>query len=997
MARCASKSTLDTYLQLTANNYRDRLMITITNEPWMLELPDTVPCPKCRVVLCRHAGCNDFLCTCGHSFQFKSATWPTRKQLQSEMDALAYKAQWHAAFELGTCLRSAIIAGNVSMVQTLVDDHPELLRLGCGSSALFPADVAFQHSRDGCAHVLRAADTAAAPSTAVTAHSLRLREAALFKMCATGIHQAAKYNDTAAVAKYAAKCPEVLAVAYPWETSLVPLQCAVAFGGNDSAALLAELTPLDVVMNHRNPVGRTSVEEAIHSRNIATAKRILVVIRSRLQAAVAHADASAAAYMPGSDFGSAVSDTSSDAGLGEDSDEWSVVGASDVAMAPAASDAGEAGGARVVESFSSFEMVDSEEGYTDDSDDVDGETAADGDSDVDADADADGDADVERRGDPQSWVVVKDKTFEASKPKRSDSWEEAAHRCRVGAAAAAASLATFEATYKLLLPAKPVPYDPWRGLRSAIRSKQDVRLAQLVSGSGSSNGSTSSSSKNGGCYTLFPTRIRHRHLVNADQFSAVIHHDDDDHEWIRSVDAHHYEAMQSAAGAPASQDENLDDCYVPLPTLTYADAIATQLQLRSSSCSRKASETASRKAVGGWDRGWRQYSRTRMGLPKHRYAFSPEHQKQYTDWQGLPAGQHGLAPKHPAPTGQMRNTDAVSPEHHDRFQAWKRWAVDQMAPASTFAQLQSAFLRAHNTAITTMMGRSSESDTTTKAISVGSEAVALFMRARERLNVEPRVAFHGTPAANLPSIYRHGLLVPGTMGIQVAHGSAYGVGIYTGKTPDLSHGFTSGSGKMIVCGVLDTGAPASERMVAASTTAAAAGRGTAAMAGKHATKVAVEGTSEQKRALRRAKQQQKLIAASNTGKGRPKHRSTNNVGKSKWGPKNTARARSHATAIHHHGDAMVITKAEQVIPMFEVDYGATCNYSYGQRIAPPSAGLNAKGLRNVGYTGYRTPETCCDYRHVWNLQRQEKRKRVHNHRSDARAEKLENRQHTTGW
>ena len=185
------------------------------------------------------------------------------------------------------------------------------------------------------------------------------------------------------------------------------------------------------------------------------------------------------------------------------------------------------------------------------------------------------------------------------------------------------------------------------------------------------------------------------------------------------------------------------------------------------------------------------------------------------------------------------------------------------------------------------------------------------------------------------------------------------------------------------------------------------------MAGKQKKKAAVEGTSGQKRALRRAKQQLQLRAASSNGKGRPNHTSTTNARKAKQRVQTKkAGGRRRAAAVRHHGDAMVITKAEYVIPMFEVNYGATCNYSYGQRIAPgsstvPSAGLNAKGLRNVGckrvgrrkqghardsyrYTRYAHPETADDC-HIRSLQRQEKRKRIHNHRSAARAEKFGSR------
>ncbi len=38
--------------------------------------------------------------------------------------------------------------------------------------------------------------------------------------------------------------------------------------------------------------------------------------------------------------------------------------------------------------------------------------------------------------------------------------------------------------------------------------------------------------------------------------------------------------------------------------------------------------------------------------------------------------------------------------------------------------------------------------------------------------------FHGTHMSNVESIVRLGLVVPGSLGVRVAHGSSFGVGIY---------------------------------------------------------------------------------------------------------------------------------------------------------------------------------------------------------------------------
>jgi len=72
-------------------------------------------------------------------------------------------------------------------------------------------------------------------------------------------------------------------------------------------------------------------------------------------------------------------------------------------------------------------------------------------------------------------------------------------------------------------------------------------------------------------------------------------------------------------------------------------------------------------------------------------------------------------------------------------------------------------------------------------------------------NIELVPAFHGTKASNHPSIFQHGLLVPGKGNdVKVANGSVHGVGIYTTQ---LGSAFTSrrycSEAKMLVCGVLD--------------------------------------------------------------------------------------------------------------------------------------------------------------------------------------------------
>ena len=65
-----------------------------------------------------------------------------------------------------------------------------------------------------------------------------------------------------------------------------------------------------------------------------------------------------------------------------------------------------------------------------------------------------------------------------------------------------------------------------------------------------------------------------------------------------------------------------------------------------------------------------------------------------------------------------------------------------------------------------------------RASAVGEER---FMKEQKETLTTPDYGFHGTRAANIPSILSTGLRVPGQeSGVRVANGSAHGVGIYTG-------------------------------------------------------------------------------------------------------------------------------------------------------------------------------------------------------------------------
>jgi len=77
-----------------------------------------------------------------------------------------------------------------------------------------------------------------------------------------------------------------------------------------------------------------------------------------------------------------------------------------------------------------------------------------------------------------------------------------------------------------------------------------------------------------------------------------------------------------------------------------------------------------------------------------------------------------------------------------------------------------------------------------------------------------RPAFHGTARHNYEAIFQQGLLVPGTDNdVKVIHGSAHGLGIYTGTATSagasLSKSFSECS--ILVCAVLDDAAASSHR------------------------------------------------------------------------------------------------------------------------------------------------------------------------------------------
>mmetsp|Transcript_23359 Transcript_23359/g.43932 ORF Transcript_23359/g.43932 Transcript_23359/m.43932 type:complete len:574 (+) Transcript_23359:65-1786(+) len=141
------------------------------------------------------------------------------------------------------------------------------------------------------------------------------------------------------------------------------------------------------------------------------------------------------------------------------------------------------------------------------------------------------------------------------------------------------------------------------------------------------------------------------------------------------------------------------------------------------------------------------------------------------------------------------------------------------AKSNKFEQMRGEFLERHGPSIQQELGPGYK----LVPADVGPAVKEKFLEACETF---PDFGYHGTRAANIPSILTQGLKVPGAAsGVRVANGSAHGVGIYTGMPGNswLSKGF-SDTRDMLVCGVVDPDAPAPPPAVAQAAATAAAPR-----------------------------------------------------------------------------------------------------------------------------------------------------------------------------
>lgn len=102
-------------------------------------------------------------------------------------------------------------------------------------------------------------------------------------------------------------------------------------------------------------------------------------------------------------------------------------------------------------------------------------------------------------------------------------------------------------------------------------------------------------------------------------------------------------------------------------------------------------------------------------------------------------------------------------------------------------------------------------------VEVGAKAANRFMERARQLGdaADVAVAFHGTDARYHDSIAQHGLVMPGTNAgvhrVGMAHGSAYGVGIYTSRSASFSVGYCRDTHRMIAVAVLDDATPDEQR------------------------------------------------------------------------------------------------------------------------------------------------------------------------------------------
>jgi len=127
-----------------------------------------------------------------------------------------------------------------------------------------------------------------------------------------------------------------------------------------------------------------------------------------------------------------------------------------------------------------------------------------------------------------------------------------------------------------------------------------------------------------------------------------------------------------------------------------------------------------------------------------------------------------------------------------------------------FVELQKQFLQQHGPNFCKELSNSVKRTIHVRPAPVSAEVQERFLDAQTVLPGALKPGYHGTNISNLPAIYEKGLLIPGQGNcLQVANGSAHGLGIYTAtvQNPSLSWSFCRApepmDRKMMVCGILD--------------------------------------------------------------------------------------------------------------------------------------------------------------------------------------------------
>jgi len=201
-----------------------------------------------------------------------------------------------------------------------------------------------------------------------------------------------------------------------------------------------------------------------------------------------------------------------------------------------------------------------------------------------------------------------------------------------------------------------------------------------------------------------------------------------------------------------------------------------------------------------WDAmSHREMKRTNNALP--RYYTPPKHR-----WRVDP---QLLKQRIPSPAELSAIEDAQK-RAADKRNAWNAASENSMAdpkkeeemPLSSFQAMQDAFLARHGDAIQKDLGPGA----TLNPAPIATHLQNQILGTAQRAGAVPDFGYHGTAEKNYNSIFSQGLRIPGHGGVNVVHGSAHGVGIYTAMpgAPMLSQGFVpSGDSDLLVVGVVE--------------------------------------------------------------------------------------------------------------------------------------------------------------------------------------------------